>query len=129
MLEAWPHTTPQELSRAEPAHRGITTILARLGEVNHVYGALVAEYRENLADPFFRGSAMFMGVWGGHLVKVFELLGEEDFVDWLRKMWWVDRSSAPNIAHIIGAAGISAPPNPLRDRLQALATDFRYPGR
>jgi hypothetical protein len=129
VVEAWPHKTPQELSLAEPSHRGFTTILARLGEVDHVYGSLVAEYRENLADPVFQGSPMFMGVWGRHLIAIFDQLGEEAFVDWLRKMWWVDRSSAPNIAHIIGAAGISAPPDPLRDRLQVLAAGFEYPGR
>lgn len=129
VVEAWPHKTPQELAQAKSSHSGFTTILARLGKVDHVYGSLVAEYRENLADPFFLGSPMFMGVWGRHLIAIFDELGEEAFVDWLRKMWWVDRSSAPNIVHIIDAAGISAPPDPLRDRLQALAAGFEYPGR
>ncbi len=121
VVAAWPEQTPQEFSLVAEPHQGITKILATLKREQHVYGALVAEYRYNIKDPFFLGSAMFQCVWGRHIVDCFRELGEEAFSTWLRKMRFVDRSGAKNVAHVLHCAGIAAPPDPLRECLLALA--------
>jgi hypothetical protein len=121
VVDAWPEKTPMELSRVSEPNRSLTAIFARLKRTDHLYGALVSEYRCNMADAFFRGSAMFQCVWGRHIVECFREVGEEAFSSWLRKMWFVDRNCGIKLTHVLRAAGIDASPDPLRERLLALA--------